>query len=666
MLRLGEARLGAGRPYGPISRPCAGTIGRQLALPETLLLKIEPPVHPVAVEIGPFKTGKDMTPGAGQPRLDVVIPARSETSTLPRCLRALLCDSHSISLKVIVVANGPDCAATAQSARATTAAFETAGQELTVLEQLTPGKTAALNLGDLERRGCAVAYLDADVVILPGTLQAIAERLNAASSAILVCPPLHVVTPRRWPASHYAAVWSARPAATTDVIGAGCYAVNAAGRRRWGVFPNIIADDAFACSHFEPHERELSQKGGIYFCFPDGWDLLAMRRRWHKGKVELRKLQQPPRGAGTRKIGGRLAAIAPLKLWLALPTFAAVTLFARAQLLPDADRRRVGAPGERGWLPVRPEQGRLGGYQGKPGVHGVVVTHNSRSDITRCLLSLESQWADLQVTIVDNASTDGTPQTIARDVPDARLFSNETNAGFAQAVNTAVAQAEGFEFVLLVNPDAVLRADTIDALLALAMRFPNAGLYGGRMSDLHGALDSTSCLARPSVWQAMAFGLGLSVIRGAPVLDPDSLGGWARTGTREVPVLTAGCLLISAELWRRLGGFDPVFFLYGEDVDLCLRARTLGARPMFTDYAAYAHKGGGSSASSAHRMVLILHGKATLIRKHMGRRSAAFSLAMLSAGVALRAALEAVTGRKPVVWKAVWSERASWSRGWPG
>ena len=75
---------------------------------------------------------------------------------------------------------------------------------------------------------------------------------------------------------------------------------------------------------------------------------------------------------------------------------------------------------------------------------------------------------------------------------------------------------------------------------------------------------------------------------------------------REVDIVSGCFLLITRELWNRLGGFDPVFLMYGEDADLCLRARKLGARPMVTPEATIVHYGGASEACQAGKLEKLL------------------------------------------------------------
>ena len=229
----------------------------------------------------------------------------------------------------------------------------------------------------------------------------------------------------------------------------------------------------------------------------------------------------------------------------------------------------------------------------RPKVHVVVVTYCNRTTVDRCLASVRSSRGELAVTVVDNASPDGTGDHVARRYPSVMLIRNRLNVGFAAAVNQGARHGNG-DYLLLVNPDTDLDELAIDQLLTLADRFPQAGLYGGRAVDEADELDPTTCLGRPTLWHAVAFGTGLAAdlwIR----LDPDSHGGWRHDDVRAVPVLTATFLLVDTQLWRRLGGFDERFMLHGEDVDLCVRATGLGATPMFNPLARHRRRGGASS-----------------------------------------------------------------------
>lgn len=308
-----------------------------------------------------------------------------------------------------------------------------------------------------------------------------------------------------------------------------------------------------------------------------------------------------------------------------------------------------------------------------PTVSMVIVAFRNRHDLPTCLASIAAACAKseepYEVIVVDNASDDGTADVVEQDHPWVRLLRSDVNLGFGRAANLG-ARAARADLILHLNPDTELLPGSLEALLDLARRRPDAGLYGGRTVTPDGQLDPRSAWGRPTMWSLLCFGTGLSSIAsGSRLFDPESLGGWKRDSEREVPVVT-GCLLLARRsVWERLGGFDPRFFMYGEDADLSMRAWAAGYRPVISPDAVVVHALGGSSTTSATRWSMVLRGKSTLVRRHFtgGRRRIALS--MLWTGVAARAALATIGRivRRSLAephWPEVWSRRAEWLPGW--
>jgi glycosyltransferase involved in cell wall biosynthesis len=281
--------------------------------------------------------------------LDVVIPARSEhAGSLAKCLGALLRERSTLDLRIVVVANGPDRAATAVAARKLLPSF---GEALEVLETSELGKTSALNVGEQGWRGGPIVYLDADIVLAAGTLSGLAASLGGELPCF-AAPRRIVVPSRNWMTRAYTRLWERLPAVTADV-GAGCYGVNASGRARWDLFPEVLADDAYVRTRFAASERVISNFGGAVVAMPEGMDLVRTVRRWRSGNQQLRALKGP--SADLR--GGLFNNLAFLcrhpDLWPDLPAFAAITMAARFWRGPRSNN----------WSPARSpmERGRLAG-----------------------------------------------------------------------------------------------------------------------------------------------------------------------------------------------------------------------------------------------------------------------------------------------------------------
>jgi GT2 family glycosyltransferase len=299
----------------------------------------------------------------------------------------------------------------------------------------------------------------------------------------------------------------------------------------------------------------------------------------------------------------------------------------------------------------------------------IVVSFNTRDLTLACLDSVFEQTSGIEweLIVVDNASTDGSPEAIAARFPDARVVALRENVGFARGNNVAAEHARG-NYLLLLNPDTVVLDGAIQKLHAFAESRPDAGIFGGRTVFADGTLNATSCWGRPTPWSALSLAAGLAhFFPGSRLFDRESLGWWARDDVREVDIVTGCFLLIRRELWDRLGGFDAGFFMYGEEADLCLRARTIGVAGLLCPSARIVHYGGASERVRADKMVRLFVAKARLFRKHWGRGAARFGVATLDLWAGSRvlafAALRLVGRRhQPALdtWRDVWRRRREW------
>lgn len=204
---------------------------------------------------------------------------------------------------------------------------------------------------------------------------------------------------------------------------------------------------------------------------------------------------------------------------------------------------------------------------GGGGIGVVVLTWNGRAYTLDCLRSLTAQTTPHTVYVVDNASTDGTPDAVRAAFPDARVSVNAENLGFASGNNVGLrrAFAEGANAVLVLNNDTTLAPDALHRLVAAAETHPDAGILSPAI--LH---------AQPPhrVWY------------GGATADPRT--GWSHhlhynaayadldMTVHTVPRTTGCAMLITRACYERVGGFDDAFFMYFEDVEYCLHARRAG------------------------------------------------------------------------------------------
>jgi GT2 family glycosyltransferase len=305
----------------------------------------------------------------------------------------------------------------------------------------------------------------------------------------------------------------------------------------------------------------------------------------------------------------------------------------------------------------------------------IVVSHNTRDMTLACLDSIRAgaPRTRYETIVFDNASSDGSAKAIAAHGDVTHAIASPVNLGFAAANNRAAELARG-EYLLLLNPDTVVLPGAISELVEFAHRVPEAQLWGGRTIFADGRLNATNCFRRLSLWSLACRASGLAAIfPQSGLFNPEPYGGWDRSDERPVDIITGCFLLIRRDFWKQLGGFDPTFFMYGEEGHLCLEARKRGARPRVTPRATIIHHGGASEVTRASKIVKVLAAKATLIRRHFPDWLVPLGLLLnalwpLSRMTAFTA-LQRLTGlarhaQAAEQWRSVWRCRRDWWRGY--
>ena len=308
-----------------------------------------------------------------------------------------------------------------------------------------------------------------------------------------------------------------------------------------------------------------------------------------------------------------------------------------------------------------------------PDLSIVVISYNTREMTLECLASVFAETRlPFELIVVDNASTDGSAEAIAKEFPQVVLQAETINHGFARAHNVALKMAKA-PWLLLLNPDTIVLDGAIDRLFAHAQATPEAGIWGGRTLFGDRSLNPASCWGRPTLFSLISRLFFLSnLFPSSELLNAEEIGRWPRDTAREVDIVQGSFFLIRRADWDKLGGFDPAFTMYGEEADLCLRAKGAGFRPRITPEATIIHHGGASDPVRADKMVRLMRARIELIKRHfpaatrwMGRQ--AQGLWPLSRAFAW--SVIALTGRKgaaekAATWMEIWRRRAEWKSGY--
>ena len=120
-----------------------------------------------------------------------------------------------------------------------------------------------------------------------------------------------------------------------------------------------------------------------------------------------------------------------------------------------------------------------------------------------------------------------------------------------------------------------------------------------------------------TIWSLFCQSIGLvALFPNSKLFNVEGYGGWVRDSVRQVDIITGCFLLTTRNFWEELEGFDPIFFMYGEEADFCLRARKCGARPLFTPNATIIHYYGASESGVVDKLVKLFASRITLAKRH--------------------------------------------------
>ncbi len=266
----------------------------------------------------------------------------------------------------------------------------------------------------------------------------------------------------------------------------------------------------------------------------------------------------------------------------------------------------------------------------------IIVSYNTRELTLSCLASVQRHTACLsyEIIVIDNASSDGSPEGIEQQFSSVRVCRNSENSGFAAAVNQGLALSNG-EFLVLLNSDASLRDNAVHGMVSYARKNPSVGAVGCRVTNQDGSHQPTAGRF-PCLWLDFSD----HFLRPLTFLPARWRQNCIYPDDFQEPVLvdwSAGsCLLLRRKALQEAGGLDEQFFLGDEDIDLGYRLKKTGWQAVYFPSASVVHLGGQSKKSNPRSAYYFFLGRHRFYQKHYPYRYARFYRLLLLLSIGLR------------------------------
>lgn len=251
-----------------------------------------------------------------------------------------------------------------------------------------------------------------------------------------------------------------------------------------------------------------------------------------------------------------------------------------------------------------------------------IVTYQTKEFLRGCLLSIaENTRSSYEVIVVDNGSTDGTPEMLQQEFPAVLFIQNQTNLGYTYPMNQALRRSKG-RFLFQLNPDTLLKPGALDKLGKFLEENPRVGIVGPKVLNADGSLQAPCRRGEPRPWALFSYFSGLAKIYPKnPRFSEYLLTYLDENETNSVAGVSGSCMGIRREMVDEIGYLDERFFAYQEDADFCFRARAAGWQVIYYPEVNITHFGGmGGSHVEPLRSIYAWHWSYYLYyRKHLAK-----------------------------------------------
>ena len=288
----------------------------------------------------------------------------------------------------------------------------------------------------------------------------------------------------------------------------------------------------------------------------------------------------------------------------------------------------------------------------------VIVSWNVSDLLNACLASIYEHKGelDIEVIVVDSASADDSVYMVESTFPQVKLLAQKENVGFPRGNNIGMAEATG-RYLMLLNPDTVVVGDALQQLVRFLDEHPDVGVVGPQLRFGDGTIQS-SRRRFPSVWTGFFESTWLQPYAPKPLLEHFYVEDKADYELCEVDWVMGAALVTRREIVDQIGGMDPEYFMYSEELDWCRRIKAAGWRVFYLPAAQIIHyQGKSSEQASTARHINFNRAKLRYFRRYHGSAAAAFLRLTLLLNFAVQLLLEGFKGilghRRDLRWQRV-------------
>lgn len=249
----------------------------------------------------------------------------------------------------------------------------------------------------------------------------------------------------------------------------------------------------------------------------------------------------------------------------------------------------------------------------------IIVNWNSKEFLFKCIESIKAETVGVsyEIVVIDSGSFDGCAKMLQKYYPEVHFIQSSSNIGFSRANNEAYKVSHG-DNLLFLNPDTLVTGSAILKLNQALSYLPLAGAVGARLLNRDGSLQTSCIRSYPTLLNQFVESNVLrrwfprSILWGMAPLFEES------EEPKEVDAVSGACLMIKRPVFERIGMFSTDYFMYSEDIDICLLIKSAGWKTYYVPSAVVVHYGGESSSKSdvsAYSSVMIVESRWRFFRK---------------------------------------------------